>query len=109
MWILVKVYRNNSQWKKGGKYVNKRAIDTENYLGELEKTDDPKWEEKKVNYTNTWAQKAKQESGNAKREYNRGTKREYSDDDNRRERRNSGSSSGSYRSYSGGMNDRWRN
>lgn len=90
------------EWRKNGKYMNKRAVETENYLGELEKTDDPKWEEKKVTYTNTWAQKAKTE--NKMKTENVGDRDRHLG----RERRNSGNS-GNHREAHEILSSRKRN
>jgi len=71
------VSRQWTQWRKNGKFANKEVTDsTSQYLSELDRADDPKWEEKKKSYMNSWAAKAKQENLNIKAEVNDRRERE---------------------------------
>merc|ERR1711981_901729 len=77
------------RWKKDGKWANKQDTTTQ-YMSDLEKSDDPRWEEKKQTYMNKWASSQRQQT---KQEYNGRERRNSGSSD--RERRNSGSSDNS--------------
>merc|ERR1739847_77025 len=62
------------RWKRDGKWANKQDTTTQ-YLSDLDKAEDPRWEEKKVTYMNKWAYQQRAET---KREVGSGRRRNSS-------------------------------